>query len=134
MGLGAEVERAAQFRAGLRRFLRETKVATGNGGLSPQRYDLLLFVHAAPGHRTTTTDLTELLQLGQPAVTDLVQRAESAGLLRRTPDELDRRRVWIELTSEGRDRLLACLDALGDARNELAAAISGAERSYQQKQ
>ncbi len=71
-----------------------------------------------------------MLQLGQPAVTELVNQAENAGLVRRTPDGLDRRRIWIELTPAGRDRLLRCLKVLGDARNELAAAVSEAESSY----
>ncbi|MBA2558708.1 MAG: MarR family transcriptional regulator [Propionibacteriales bacterium] len=130
MGPEAEIERAAQFRVGLRRFLRQTEEVTSRGGLSSQRYDLLLFVQAAPGHRTTTSDLTRTLQLGQPAVTELVKQADRAGLVRRTPDDLDRRRIWIELTPSGRDLLLASLQALGDARNELASAITEAQRAY----
>ena len=124
------MRRAALFRAGLRRFLRKSEEVAAGCGLSPQRYDLLLFVQAAPGQRTTTTALTGLLRLGQPAVTQLVNRAEAAGLVSRTQDGLDRRRVWIELTPAGRDRLLACLQGLGEARDELAAAINEAERGY----
>ena len=132
MSLNAEIERAAQLRAGLRRFLRQTEEVTSRGGLSAQRYDLLLFVQAAPGHRTTTSDLTRVLQLKQPAVTELIKQAARAGFVRRTPDDLDRRRVWIELTPAGRKRLLACLHALGDARSALTATISEAETAYRQ--
>ena len=71
-----------------------------------------------------------MLQLGQPAVTELVKQAGRAGLVRRTPDDLDHRRIWIELTPSGYDLLLACLQALGDARNELASAITEAQRTY----
>jgi DNA-binding MarR family transcriptional regulator len=130
VGIDAEIERAARFRAGLRQFLRRTEEVTSRRGLSPQRYDLLLFVHAAAGHRTTTSDLTEALQLKQPAVTELVNKAVAAGLVRRTPDSLDRRRMWLELSPAGRDLLLACLNALGDARAELASRIGEAEKSY----
>ncbi|MGE5275219.1 MAG: MarR family winged helix-turn-helix transcriptional regulator [Verrucomicrobiota bacterium] len=132
MGLESEVQRAALFRAGLRRFLRKSEEVAAGCGLSPQRYDLLLFVQAAPGQRTTTTALTGMFQLGQPAVTQLVNRAEVAGLVSRTPDGLDRRRIWIELTPAGRDRLSSCLQELGEARDDLAAAISQAERGHRQ--
>jgi DNA-binding MarR family transcriptional regulator len=119
-----ELVRAARFRAALRGFLRQTETVTRISGLSPQRYDLLLFVHAAPGHRTTVTALTRQLQLGQPAVTDLVKHAVEAGLLHRTPDEIDRRRVWLEVTPAGRKLLLAALQSLREAREQLAASLS----------
>lgn len=124
------LERAAIFRGSLRRFLKQTEVATTGAGLTPQRYDLLLFVHASPGHRLTTTELTAQLQLGQPAVTELVKRAADAGLLRRTRDDLDRRRVWIELTVAGRDKLLTAFDALRSARAELSASIGQLEADF----
>ena len=116
----AEIERVARFRAALRLFLRRSEQVTARAGLSPQRYDLLLFIQAAPGHRTTTTDLTQLLQLGQPAVTELVNNAEAAGLLRRTQDDDDRRRVWLELTPEGRARVDEAVAGLAQGRKELA--------------
>lgn len=118
-----ELERVARFRAALRRFLRQNERITARAGLTSQRYDLLLFVQASPGHRSTTTDLTEALQLGQPAVTELVNGAEAAGLLRRSRDDLDRRRVWIELTPAGRKRLLAAVAELAEWRDALAASL-----------
>ena len=123
MPVDAQIEQAAHLRAALRRFLRQTEDITSRRGLTPQRYDLLLFVQAAPGHRTTTSALTDKLQLKQPAVTELVKQTVAAGLLRRTQDDLDHRRIWIELTPDGRKRLLACLHALDDARSALAATI-----------
>ena len=125
-----DLERAAVFRAGLRRFLKQTETATTKAGLTPRRYDLLLFVQASPGHRLTTTELTTQLQLGQPAVTELVKRAVAAGLLRRTRDDLDRRRIWIELTPAGRDALLTAFHALRSARAELAASIVQVEAGF----
>lgn len=124
MGHDAELAQVARFRASLRRFLRATEHATARAGLTPQRYDLLLFVYATPGHRTTTSELTGHLQLGQPAVTELINSAEASGLLRRTRDDLDRRRVWIELTPEGRRRLEACVDDLRRSREELRDSLS----------
>lgn len=124
--LDYELDRAARLRAGLRRFLRQSDQVTAREGLSPQRYDLLLFIHSAPGHRTTTTALTEQLQLRQPAVTDLVKRATDAGLVRRTQDDIDRRRVWLEITPAGRKLLLAAVAALREARDDFAASLAQA--------
>jgi DNA-binding MarR family transcriptional regulator len=126
MDLDYELERAARLRAGLRRFLRLSEEVTYREGLSPQRYDLLLFIYSAPGRRTTTTVLTGQLQLGQPAVTDLVGRAVEAGLVRRTQDVIDRRRVWLEVTPAGRKLLLAAVKALRGARDDLAASLAQA--------
>jgi DNA-binding MarR family transcriptional regulator len=124
MDVDAELRKAAHFRASLRRFLRESNAVTAAIGLTPQRFDLLLFVHAAPGNRTTVTSLTKQLQLGQPAVTDLVNRAVEAGLLRRTRDDIDRRRIWLEVTPAGRKLLLASVRTLGGARETLAATLA----------
>ena len=124
MDLDRELEQTARFRAGLRRFLRQSAEVTARTGVSTQRYDLLLFIHAAPGHRTTTTALTRQLQLGQPAVTELVKRAAEAGLVHRTQDDIDRRRVWLEVTPAGRKLLLAAIAAQRGARDDLAASLA----------
>ena len=80
-----ELERIAAFRTELRRFLRRTATVTADAGLTPQRYDLLLMIKAAPDGReqSTVTELCESLQLRQTAVTELVKRAEEAGLVAR---------------------------------------------------
>ena len=84
---GAEnsLKRAAAFRTELRRFLRRTDVVTSQAGLTTQRYDLLLMLKSADrdGHGVRLTDLCELLQLQQTAVTELVKRAEQVGLIDR---------------------------------------------------
>jgi DNA-binding MarR family transcriptional regulator len=123
----AQIEQVARFRAALRIFLRRTEQVTAAAGLTPQRYDLLLFIHAAPGRRATTTDLLEQLQLGQPAVTELVNNACDAGLVRRSPDDEDRRRVWLELTPEGVKRVHEAVAGLARGREELAATLASTE-------
>lgn len=51
------------------------------------------------------SDLTRLEAVGQPAMTGLVQRLESAGLVQRTTDPDDRRASLIDLTAAGRQAL-----------------------------
>jgi DNA-binding MarR family transcriptional regulator len=76
-----EFASAAAFRSELRRFLRRTEVVAGEAGLTPQRYDLLLMIHSAGGRDgVRVTELCELLQMQQTAVSELVKRAEEAGL------------------------------------------------------
>ena len=80
-----EVVRVAQFRAGLRRFLRRSERVARSSGLTPQRYLLLLMIKGAPegDEQSTVTELAERLQLAQSTVTELVSRAEEVGLIGR---------------------------------------------------
>ena len=50
-----ELVRAAAFRSELRRFLRRSEALAGEVGLTPQRYDLLLQLKAAPEGYSTVT-------------------------------------------------------------------------------
>jgi DNA-binding MarR family transcriptional regulator len=52
--------------------------------------------------RITAGDLAREAGLTTGAVTALVDRMEKAGLLRRVDDPKDRRKVWIELTTEAK--------------------------------
>jgi DNA-binding MarR family transcriptional regulator len=119
----SELERTAAFRTELRRFLGRTSQVASEAGLTPERYDLLLMIEAAPGQRSTVTDLCEALQLRQTAVTELVKRATEAGLLAREPSADDARVSFIKLTPEGRRRLLHVFDALRADRAALAEAF-----------
>ena len=113
-----ELERVAAFRAELRRFLLRTNSVATQAGLSSQRYDLMLMIRSAGEIRIT--ELCELLQLQQTAVTQLVKRAEEAGLIERRPSR-DDGRVWLlRLTAAGEERLTAVLAALRDEGDALA--------------
>jgi DNA-binding MarR family transcriptional regulator len=102
-----DVVSVAEFRSALRRFLRHSERIARQSGLTPQRHLLLLMVKGAPdGSETTTvTDLADRLQLAQSTVTELVSRAEDAGLLRREPSAADGRVAYLRLTAEGERRL-----------------------------
>src|SRR3954447_15665867 len=73
---------AAEFRSLLRRFLRRSEEVSRRRGLPPRQYLLLLMIKAseeAP-EPATISQLVERLALTQSTVTELVQRAEEAGL------------------------------------------------------
>jgi DNA-binding MarR family transcriptional regulator len=116
-----EFEQAAAFRASLRRFHRISEDAARRTGLTPRRHLLLLMIKGAPGgvERSTVSELCERLQLAQSTVTELVQRAEEAGLVKRTPAREDGRIAHLTLTAEGERRLVAVHDELRPEREAL---------------
>ena len=81
--------RAAEFRAALRRFDRQSDRIARASGLTPRRYLILLLIKGAAdrSERSTVTELAEGMSLAQSTVTELVGRAEEAG---RAPRELAR--------------------------------------------
>jgi DNA-binding MarR family transcriptional regulator len=121
-----EYVRVAEFRSSLRRFLRRSEKVARSAGLTPQRYLLLLMVKGAPdgGERSTVTELAERLQLAQSTVTELVGRAEEAGLLRREPSGLDGRVAHVRLTEDGERRLAEAFTRLESEREELRQALA----------
>lgn len=120
------VMRVAAFRAALRSFLRESERVARQSGLTPQRYLLLLMIKGAPdaSERATVGELAERLQLAQSSVTELVQRAEEAGLIERVQSDVDGRVAHLSLTSEGERRLTGAFTALELERKQLRQAIS----------
>jgi DNA-binding MarR family transcriptional regulator len=120
---------AAELRTALRTFSRRSEQLARGQGLTPQQYLLLLLIKGAPdgGERATVTDLARRLQLGQSTVTELVQRAEEAELIERTPDHADARVSWLSLTKDGSRRLAAVTMKLGPERRRLAELLASLE-------
>jgi DNA-binding MarR family transcriptional regulator len=113
-----DLERTAAFRTHLRHYLGKTKAVTSGAGLTPERYDLLLMVRVAAdgGEGATVSGLCDRLQLRQTTVTELVKRAEEAGLITRERSAADGRVFFLRLTDEGEERLLRVFEALRDER------------------
>jgi DNA-binding MarR family transcriptional regulator len=127
--LGPEVTdviAVAEFRAALRQFLRRSERAARLSGLTPQRHLLLLMIKGAPGgdEQSTVTQLSERLQLAQSTVTELVRRAEEAGLIERTQSERDARVAHLRLTPEGERRLKLSFTELETERAQLRDAFA----------
>ena len=122
----AEVARVADFRAALRVFLRKSERNARRFGLTPQRYLLLLMIKGSPDgrERSTVTVLAERLQLAQSTVTELVRRAEEAGLVERAQSADDGRVAYLKLTEEGERRLTRAFTSNEQERRELRAAIT----------
>jgi DNA-binding MarR family transcriptional regulator len=121
-----DVIAVADFRAALRQFMRKSERIARQCGLTPQRYALLLMIKGSADGReqSTVTELSERLQLAQSTVTELVRRAEEAGLIEREQSQQDARVAHLRLTAEGERRLLQSFTELAKERDQLAAAFS----------
>jgi DNA-binding MarR family transcriptional regulator len=117
----AEAIRIAAFRAVIRSFLRTSERLAKEANLTPRRYLLLLMIKGAPdgSEQSTVTDLAARLQLAQSTVTELVGRAERAGLLQRERSEKDLRVAHLRLTDEGERRLALAARSLAEQRHDL---------------
>jgi DNA-binding MarR family transcriptional regulator len=114
---------AAQFRAELRRFLRRSEDRARQVGITPRQHLLLLQIAGADNGTSTVSELVESLALTQSAVTELVQRAEAAGLVGRAQSQEDGRVVHLSLTPLGAEKLDAIHAALGPERAQLRRVI-----------
>ena len=124
MDTAAAIQVAA-LREALRAFLRGSEVIARKNGLTPQRHLLLLMIKGAPdgSERSTVTQLAARLRLAQTTVTDLVRRAEDAGLLAREQSGVDARVTILRLTEEGERRLRRSFQAHDPERKQLLAAL-----------
>jgi DNA-binding MarR family transcriptional regulator len=121
-----DVQRTAAFRVALRGFVRNSERAARGAGLTPQRYLLLLLIKGAEdgSERATISELGRRLHLAQSTVTELVNRAAVAGLVRRRASENDARVVYVELTEEGDRRFAEAYASLADERRALRDVIA----------
>jgi DNA-binding MarR family transcriptional regulator len=96
----------ARFRHALRVFQRFSEDAARAAGTTPAQHQLLLAIRGFRGDGSPVIgDLAEALQLRHHSVVELVDRADTAGLVRRSTDPVDQRRQRVELTAAGRDVL-----------------------------
>jgi DNA-binding MarR family transcriptional regulator len=121
----SRVIEVADFREALRRFLRQSERVARRSGLTPQRHLLLLMIKGARdgSEKSTVTELAERLQLAQSTVTELVSRAEEAGLVEREQSQTDARVAHLRVTPEGERRLEESFTALATERAQLREAF-----------
>ncbi len=99
----------AEFRYGLRRFLRFSEAAARDQGITPQQHQLLLSIKGLRGRKwASVNELSERLQLQQHSVVGIIDRSEQAGLVGRRHHAGDLRVTEVYLTEEG-ERILETL-------------------------
>lgn len=70
-------------------------------GLSRARFDILRSLYEAEGGRMVMRDIVQLLNVSPTNITKLVDGLERAEYVERVDNDLDKRRVWVQLLPEG---------------------------------
>ncbi len=83
-------------------------------GITFARYEVLVLLTFSRTGRLPLSKIGERLMVHPTSVTNAIDRLEAGGLVRRVPDEIDRRRTLAELTDEGRDVVREATAALQD--------------------
>lgn len=111
-----EYRALARFRFALRTFLSFSADAARAVGVAPSQHQLLLAIRGHVGPPLSISAVADQLQVKLHSATELVARAEANGLVHRSTDPDDGRRVILQLTPRGG----AILDGLSVAhRDEL---------------
>lgn len=98
----AEYQKLAEFRYALRRFLSFSESAAAEVGLAAQQYQALLAIKGRGGDDSVTiNELAHLLLIKHNSAVGLVDRLEAEGLVKRSADAADRRKVNLRLTARG---------------------------------
>jgi DNA-binding MarR family transcriptional regulator len=119
-----DFERLLEFRVTLRRFQHWSEEQAQAAGLTHVQHQLLVAIKGHPGDRPPTVgDLAGYLLLRSHSTVELVDRAEVAGLVERTPDPDDGRVVRVRMTEAGERILQQLTPAHLDRLHELAAVL-----------
>jgi DNA-binding MarR family transcriptional regulator len=90
------------LRTGLRRFERWSEQQAASAGLTPAQHQLLLAIRGHGDRRGPTIgEVADYLLLRHHSTVGLVDRADAAGLVKRTRSEEDHRVVRLQLTRTG---------------------------------
>jgi DNA-binding MarR family transcriptional regulator len=101
-----DYQQLLQLRTGLRLFQRWSEQQAAAAGLTPAQHQLLLAIRGHPDPRGPTIgDVAAHLLLRHHSAVGLVDRAETAGMVKRTPDPQNASTVRLRLTDEGARRL-----------------------------
>src|SRR5580693_2789076 len=127
------LRRMAEFRYRLRLFLHVSQGAAEEMGLRSQQYQLLQCVGGMPeGIAPTIADVAARMLLKHNSAVELVDRSVKQGLLRRSGDDADHRRILLRVSPRG-ERILASLSQfhtreLEQSGPELVRALDGIVR------
>ena len=119
-----DFERLLEFRVTLRRFQRWSEDQAQAAGLTSVQHQLLVAIKGHHGPEPPTIgDLAGYLLLRPHSAVELVDRAEAAGLVKRTPDQDDGRVVRVRLTEQADLILQKLTRAHLDRLHELATVL-----------
>lgn len=102
----ADFESLLRLRTGLRRFLRWSEQEAQAAGLTSAQHQLLLAIRGHAGDAAPTIgEIAEYLVLRHHSASELIDRAEAAGLVSRSTDPVNGTQVRVSLTETGMIKL-----------------------------
>ena len=120
-----DFRRLLAFRVSLRQFQHWSEAQAQQAGLTHVQHQLLVAVKGHPGSISPTVgELAGYLMLRHHSAVELIDRAEAAGLVRRTPDPDDARVVRVELTAKGDALVIRLTTAHLEELRKLAAVLN----------
>jgi DNA-binding MarR family transcriptional regulator len=112
-----------------RRFKRSLNDTISEHGLTFEEWEVLgALRRAGPPFRRSAGELAEMSELSSGAMTNRLDRLESAGLVKRLPDPNDRRGVLVEITKKGQQKWLDSTGAEAAREALIGAALSEREK------
>lgn len=101
-----DYRRLLEFRTAIRKFLKYSKTQAEQLDLTPTQHQLLLAIRGSRSESGPTIgQVAECLLIKHHSAVELVDRAESAGLVERRVDAADHRVVRLRLTRAGAAKL-----------------------------
>lgn len=85
----------------------------GEQDLNVSQFFLLNHLLRNQGKREGISDLTQALEMNQPAVTKIVQKLAKLDLVEVKKDEIDSRKKWVSITVEGQKKIKTSMQSLG---------------------
>ena len=101
----------AEFRFALRQFQVFSEAKAAESGLTPQQHQALLAIRGVDLHDATVGYVAECLIVKPHTASELIDRLETLGLVRREPTQSDRRRAVLRLTPSA-DATLSSLSSV----------------------
>jgi len=128
-GVDLEIEAAVQrINWIFRRIRRRMDETLGDHHLSYEEWGLLGHLkRPGPPYTSTPGKLAEMQGLSSGAMTNRLDRLEEAGLIRRRPDQNDRRSFQVELTDSGHEVWLDTVHAQAAKEAAIGAALNERE-------
>lgn len=114
----------SQAAARSHQLLTDQLAAVGASG-----YEYRVLAALGDGGRASQAEVGRAAALDRRDVTHTVRALESAGLLSRADDPDDARRLVVDLTSAGIERLAELDQVLADVQNDLLAPLTPAQRT-----
>ncbi len=85
----------------------------GEQDLNVSQFFLLNHLLRNQGKQEGISDLTQALEMNQPAVTKIVQKLAKLDLVEVKKDEIDSRKKWVSITVEGQKKIQTSMQSLG---------------------